>query len=279
MIPCSMSRRRGFALSLVLWFIVGAAALATGFASVGRSALLASSNRRLLTRGLWAADGCIERLRAVADDTLLTPADAAERGWRSLDSVAAGSPILTDCALTFRPVGAALDINTASAPVLAMVLRAAGEGDASDSIANAIVARRDSMPFRAAEELHAAMSSAGAIALFDIEPGKLLVGRAPPILLATVPGFGPEAVARATTFSGADAPRNLLDFSTRLSPGARAELLAHFAEVEKRVTWSPDAWIVTSPALEGNPSIASYVEVKLVRAGRRAGVVRRRTWP
>lgn len=298
--------RPGFALNVVLWFLVGGFALAMGLVSAARSTLHATTNRVFLARGQWRAEGCLDRLRSVADDTLLSPASASERGWRNLDTVAMRAPLLSGCQLELRPVGIALDANVVTAFDAAIVLRAMGYGDAADSIADAIVDWRDAddlvgpngaemewyvsrgllpprnAPFVAREEIlyvRGTRRDTLIAGMFDIEPARLLVPRSTAAILSTLPGFGPEAVARATLFSGDDSPRDLLDFSTRLSPLARAELLANFVELEKRVTWSPEAWIATSRVAEGRPPVETTVEVKFVRAGRRAATVQRRVWP
>ena len=70
----------------------------------------------------------------------------------------------------------------------------------------------------------------------------------------------------------------------RLSASARAALLAQAPAFQLRATFDPDAWIVTarasSPprAAAGAPMVTAALEVRLVHAGRRVAVVRRRTW-
>lgn len=299
--------RPGFALVLVLWLLVGGVVLATGLAVAARSALLAVSNRNLLDRGYWKAEGCIERLRSVLDDTLLTSVAAAEHGWRSLDSVVLASPMLASCDLAVRPAGIALDVNTASPTDIAIAVGAAGWAPNADSVGDAIVDWRDAddfllpngaeagwylerhmLPprnglFRSRDELRRVRGLVDAppavIDVLDIEAGRIFVPRAPPALLLTLRGFGPEAIARATLFAGDQSPSDLLDFSTRLSTEARTEILANFAELHQQITWSPDAWIVTARASEGDPPVVTYIEIRLVRAGRRAAVIRWKTWP
>jgi hypothetical protein len=40
----------------------------------------------------------------------------------------------------------------------------------------------------------------------------------------------------------------------------------------------PDAWLVTARGVTGFPQVTAVLEVRLVRAGARAAIVRRRTW-
>jgi hypothetical protein len=111
-----------------------------------------------------------------------------------------------------------------------------------------------------------------------VESGRILVGRAPESVLAALPGFGPEAIARALNLSS-ESPRDLLAFSALLSPTARTELMAHAGELQSTVTFVPDAWIVMARAEAGSPPVVSEIEVRIVRAGTRAAIVRRRSWP
>lgn len=299
--------RRGFALSLVLWMIVGVAALGMGLVTTGRSSLRATTNRVLLARGAWVAEGCIEVVRAVVDDTLLSPAEAAEGAWRALDTIVVQSPLLAGCDLDVRPAGAVLDVNMASAVQLSLVVRSLGASvEQADSVADAILDWRDADDLARASGAEASWyrerallsprngpiaapleisrirgvsSISGVDLLLGVEPGRILIGRASAEMLAALPGFGPEAVARGTMFATGRSLRDLLDFSAMLSPPARAELLAHFAELQQHVTLSPDAWIITARAAVGRPAVASFVEVRMVRAGTRAAIVRHRSGP
>jgi type II secretory pathway component PulK len=301
-----MRRRRGFALLLVLWMLVGVAAIGLGLVSTGRSTVASSTNRVLLARGAWRAEGCLARARAVIDDTLRSSIDVADAAWRSVDSVIALSQLVAGCDLEAHPAGVALDVNEATAEQLTLVLQSMGvRAEHADSIADAILDWEDpddtprlagaesawysehgeppprNGPIAARNELslvRGVRSVSGIDSLFDVEPGRIVISRAPLAVLAALPGFGPEAVARASAL-GAVAPRDLLEFSTLLSPAARAELLAQFQTLQKLVTFSPDAWIITSYASAGSPAVMSTIEVRLVRSGPRAAVVRRRSWP
>lgn len=301
-----MHREHGFALLLVLWMLVGVAAISVGLVSAGRSTLRSSTNRVLLARGTWQAEGCLARARAAIDDALHSPTSTADAAWSALDSVVIGSSVTAGCNLDLHPAGIRLDVNDASTEQLTLALQATGiRAERADSIADTILDWEDAddtprsagaesdwyrehgeqlprnAPIAAPEELALirGVDSVSEIdSLFDLEPGRILIGRASPAILAALPGFGPEAVARASAL-GSAAPRDLLEFSTLLSPAARAELLAAFPALQKLVTFSPDAWIIGARASVGSPPVTSTVELRLVRSGSRAAVVRRRSWP
>jgi hypothetical protein len=55
-------------------------------------------------------------------------------------------------------------------------------------------------------------------------------------------------------------------------------LLASYAELARATTAVPDAWIIVARGWSGIPRVTADVELRLVRAGWRAAIVRRRTW-
>ena len=117
------------------------------------------------------------------------------------------------------------------------------------------------------------------IPLVGVEPGRIDLNRAPLPVLASLPGLGAEALARLAEHRVRGAPvSDVLALSAELSPNARAALVARYADLVRLTTTEPDAWIVTSRARAGQPSITAAIEVRLVRAGTRAAIVRRRTW-
>lgn len=303
----SYARRPGFALLFVLWMLVGIAALSVGLASSERQLLRAGTNRMLMTRGTWLAEGCIARARAVIDDTLHASTSAAEAGWRSIDSVLAASRITSDCTIEAHPVGTAIDVNGASPVQLVLAMESLGvTPEVADSLADAILDWVDSDdspraagaeavwyrarhlrtprngPIFARAELsrvRGVRGVRGADSVLGVERGRLLIGRASMAVLASVPGFGPEALARASSLGSANPPRDLLAFSSLLTPPARTELLAHYAVLQSLVTLSPDAWIVSAKVAVGAPPVVTTMEVRLERAGSRAAVVRQKMWP
>jgi hypothetical protein len=55
-------------------------------------------------------------------------------------------------------------------------------------------------------------------------------------------------------------------------------MLSRYADLVHAATIEPDAWIVQGRATVGSPAVTVVVEVKLVRAGDRAAIVRTRAW-
>lgn len=115
--------------------------------------------------------------------------------------------------------------------------------------------------------------------LLAVEPGRIPLGRAPLAVLAALPGMTRESVARVADLRArGDEIGDLVTFAGLLSPGAREALLASYPELVRLTTAEPDAWIVEAAGFDGEPRVGFVVEVRLVRAGARAAMVRRRTW-
>lgn len=116
-----------------------------------------------------------------------------------------------------------------------------------------------------------------------VEQGRVVLGRAPAAVLLALPGMTEESVARVLEMRArgerAIDPGRL---GTLLSPAARDSLLAHYPELSRAVTPEPDAWILVARAAgqAGGQLLlhGAGVEMRLVRAGSRAAIVRRRTW-
>ena len=300
--------RRGFALPAVLWVIVGVAAVSLAGTVAARQSVATAQNRVDHARAAWRAEGCLEVARATTADAL-ADGDRAAIAWTGLDSIFARSSLLADaaCTITARPAGAALDVNSAGAERLQRLFRAAGArpGEA-DSLTDALLDWRDgddeprplgaeSAWYRPHEELpprdgpiadvaelrriRGMSEVAGIDTLLGVDPGRIPLGRAPLAVIASLPGIGDEAVARlAELRSRGQQPGDLLAFAASLSREARAEMLARYPELVALVTTEPDAWIVTSGAKEGPRAVSASIEVRLVRAGTRAAIVRRRSW-
>jgi hypothetical protein len=71
---------------------------------------------------------------------------------------------------------------------------------------------------------------------------------------------------------------DLLTLSARLSPAGRSALVSRYADLARLTVTEPDAWILESRATAGEPTITEVVELRLVRAGARAAIVRKRKW-
>ena len=300
--------RRGFALPAVLWVIVGVAAISLVGTVVARESVATAQNRVDHARAAWRAEGCLEIARATIADAL-ADGDRASLAWTGLDSIVARSSLLADagCDIAARPAGAALDANAAGAEQLQRLFRAAGARPGqADSLTDALLdwRDRDDEPrpmgaeaawYRARAELpprdeaiadvvelrriRGMSDLPGVDTLLGVEPGRIPLGRAPLAVVASLPGIGEEAVARlAELRSRGQQPGDLLAFAAALSREARAEMLARYPELVALVTTEPDAWIVASRAGEGTRAVSATIEVRLVRAGTRAAIVRRRTW-
>ena len=301
--------RSGFALLAVLWVIVGVAAMALAGSLAARTAIATAQNRVDHTRAAWRAEGCLEIARATIETGLATGARSAA-AWNAVDSVLADSRDVrgADCDLTARAAGAALDVNAASADQLRALFRAAGaRAGQADSLTDAVLDWRDpddiARPngaeaawYTARDQLRPRNAAIADVAEFGrirgmsevsgidtilgVEPGRVPLARAPLAVIASLPGFGDEAVARVGEMRLRGAPPGeLLAFAASLSREARAALLARYPELVALVATEPDAWIVTSRATDGpRHIITATIEARLVRAGTRAAIVRRRTW-
>lgn len=296
-------RREGFALPAVLWLLVTISAVSLMGTLAARDAVATAQNRVSHRRALWRAEGCAELVRA----TLAASLRDADRSWAMLDTVVASSADLTasGCTIETRASGTTLDVNSASADQLRALFRATGKSESgADSLADAILDWRDDDDdprpagaeaawYRAAGQalprnsafadvaelgrVRGMMGVGGVDTLLGVDEGRILLGRAPHAVLAALPGFGAEAVERLLELRArGESPRDLLSFSAVLSPDARAAMLARYAELAAMAGIQPEAWVVTMRASEGANGVTSEVELRLVRAGARAAVVRRR---
>jgi type II secretory pathway component PulK len=304
--------RAGFALLAVLWIMVAAGSLGLTITLAARESVAAARNRTSATRAMWRAHDCLERARVAIDQALHEP-DVSTRQqaspWLLLDSVVAQSGISTNlpCRVEVRAAGTTLDVNAADADMLGRLLHAAGIPAARvDSMTDALLDWRDSDDItrplgvergwyagaRRATPRNAALASDREIALvrgFDsastldgllsVESARIVLPRAPLAVLAALPGLGEDALARVAERRLREAwPTELIVLAAELSPSARATLLAHYSELARLTTVEPDAWIVTSFGRDGSSPVTAVIEARLVRAGARAAIVRRRSW-
>ncbi|MEO8879626.1 MAG: hypothetical protein ABI446_04460 [Gemmatimonadaceae bacterium] len=304
-----MTRRRGFALLAVLWVIVALTALGVSLSLIARQALGAARNRIELTRAEWRAEGCMAQMRASIEVYLTSPprVDAhGLSGWSALDQLAAADALrIGECEITFRAAGSRLDVNAADEQILETLLTGLRiEAPRRDSMVAALLDWRDAdddVRDAGAERawyVHAgrALPRNGNIAdvaelrrirgfehialdsVLDVEPGRVDLNHAPLVVIASLPGLGDEAISRISEMRYERIPvSDLSTFSGTLSPGARQQLLGSFAELSRLTTTEPDAWIVTARASAGTPMVSAVVELRIVRAGVRTAIVRRRT--
>jgi general secretion pathway protein K len=306
MIHRAASRRAGFALPAVLWVLVGVAVVTLAGTVAARESITTAQNRVDHTRAAWRAEGCLEIARSAIATGLAN--DGGSAAWSGVDSLFSVSRDITDagCDVIARAAGATVDVNAADGEQLRRAITALGDRDGqADSLADALLDWRDrddeTRPYGAEagwyrERKQLAPRNAfiadvaelcrirgfadlpGMDSVFGVEPGRVPLGRASLAVIASLPGFGDEAVARLGELRlRGEHPTDLLAFAASLSREARATLLGRYPELVALVTTEPDAWIVTSRATEGPRRVAATIEARLVRAGTRAAIVRRRT--
>jgi len=299
------SRRSGFALLAALWVTVALGAMALTGLVVARGVVNAAHNRVSLMRGRWRAEGCLERARVVIGDALN---GRVSGGWDSLDRVVAAASAVTSaaCDVSLVPAVNAVNINLADGDQALALLRAlAIDEPRADSMVAALIDWRDTddIPrpngaerawYRAAGRFLprngplADVEEARRIRGFDVEtlpdsvlrsvftvePGRIVLDRAPLPVLASLPGIGEEALARLVERRLRGAPTADINvLASDLSLSARKLLDSRYADLQRLTTASPDAWVLT--ARDG----VCVIEVRLANTGTRAAIVRRRTTP
>jgi type II secretory pathway component PulK len=261
---------------------------------------------------LERARASIAHVLAYRDDpagVTIDPFAATEHSWRSLDDAAHASRLLPleGCELSVRAVGSRVDLNAANEELLRALLQVAGTRITRiDSLVDAILDWRDADdvprplgaervwyaaaeqqlprngPFADTRELRLVRgfdSLARLDSLLDVEPGRISLQHAPEAVLFALPGFGPEVVGRIAELRARGQPiPDLVVLGGSVSPAAREAMLARYAHLVRLTTTEPDAWIVTARGHAGPKPVTYVLEVRLVRAGDRAAIVRRRSW-
>lgn len=302
--------RRGFALVAVLWILMSVAAIGSVLTMSARESVATAQNRIDLLRAAWRAEACAEAARSVIEAALAGDNSGIGTApvWTRLSRIASQSPLLTGCSLSLRPAGTTIDVNSADSTRLRAVLLAAGQSaDAADSLVDALLDWRDadhrSRPRGAEDEWYAAQRRpaprdgpfespdelalvrgfdriTGVDTLLGVEDERIYLDGAPLAVLASLPGIDAEAIAFVADSRMRGSPiRDLTSLAAALSPKARQDLLTHYPELVQLTTSTPDAWTITSRASAGAPPLVATLELRLVRAGRRAAIVRRRSWP
>lgn len=302
----SRQRRDGFVLLAVLWVLTSATSLGLLLMLTSQDAQGTATNRVSLTRARWRAEGCIERARAAVDDAVGENV-ISDSAWIHLDVLvnASSSP---DCTLRISPVGMTLDVNAASAEQLHRVLVAAGVSvPCADSMTAAILDWRDADDdaredgaeresyerdgqarprngdIESLEELGAVRGLSARkdiVSLLGVEPGRILLSRAPPAVLAALPGMGASVLSvisqrRAAGDSTLDPGRLAADLPAQ----AREQFLASLPELMSLATALPDAWVIAAEASDGHRAAKARVEIRVVRSGRRLAIIRRQSEP
>ena len=304
--------RSGFALLAVLWVIVGLMSLALASSLVARNAIAAARNRAEISGARWRAADCVERARAAIGELLRSSGQSDKRSepvWSTMDAGVAVSPLLVSarCDVRMRAVGARIDVNRADGEMLdALLARLGIDAPRRDSMVDALLDWRDPddvpRPRGAEREWYASKGRPvprnGAIAdvrelssvrgfesltgldsVLNVEPGRVSLARASLAVISALPGVDEELVARIAERRASGTPvEDLANLASQLSPAARTRLLARYADLATAATAEPDAWILQARATVGVPAVTAIVEMRLVRAGDRAAVVRKRAW-
>ena len=279
---------RGFALLTVLWLVATLSALAAASLVVARQGAGASRNRIALVRGAWAREACAEILLArYAEAAAVTPVDTTDLGrgvW---------------CRAAVEDAGGKLDLNRASREMLHALL-------ASDSLTDALLDWRDAddIPRHAGAEAEwygaqgrrlprngpfAHVSELALVRGFDAAAMAMLremvtvggsaqmdVNAAAPAVLATLPGFGAEAVARVARRRAEGRPiRSAEELLSLLSPEARHSLLARYQDFSLAAGFAPSRVVVrVEGAVRGMPAV-SAARLTVVPTPGRLAVIRR----
>jgi general secretion pathway protein K len=302
--------RQGFAMLAVLWVMLGASAVAMVGALAGRESVNAARNRISAERAYWRARECELRVRFIVDSLLSSESDprASATLWRSLaPAVEHAQPdSAAECGYVLEPSGARLDLNAADSGALHRILGAAGHTATADAMTDAILDWRDADdivrplgaesseyralrtlaprngPFASVRELGQVRGFGGVEGLdqvFTIEMGRVAINSAAREVLAAIPGFTAEVIEHLLRLRAEGSQvANLLDLSVGMSADARDAIMANYPQIERMAAVDPDAWILTAFARDGLPPIQSTIELRLIRSGPRAAVMRRRAW-
>ena len=170
---------------------------------------------------------------AALESTDITSLLGATGGpWATLDTIVTHSPIVADCHVTLRPSGITLNANTDSASVLRQLFLGVGaQPERVDSLVDALLDWRDSddapraagaeqtwyrtahrpvprnSAFAASEELHLVRGFErldGIDSLLGVENERVLLGRAPALVLSALPGMSAEVVEMVGQLAGVE---------------------------------------------------------------------------
>ncbi|MBI3791852.1 MAG: general secretion pathway protein GspK [Gemmatimonadetes bacterium] len=295
----------GFALVAVLWLIAGTAVLVLAVTRGVRAGIAASSARTTEQVDEWALQGCLDAALATTAELVRVRNDAAM--WEQLDTVLATDPSRPrDCVVSARPAGSRLPLNSASPQQVMRLACAAGvPAPRADSLASAIADWIDAdgvtrpagaerawyvehgeppPPNRPVSTLAEVARIRGVaaepdlLALVEAESGRILVPRAPDVVLAAAIGVSDSAIVRLRERVGRPLRvRDLLVLAaaptdTSLRCGGWDPLPL------SQLTDTPDAWTLTAhrAAALGSPQVRVEYRVRLVNGA--PVVQRRRSW-
>lgn len=300
--------RRGFALLAVLWVIAGASAIGLVLMGTSRLSLQTMGNRVALRRAAWRAEGCLESAMSRIGTELQGDREGADAAWVAFDSLLVAEDVaIAGCTLHITPAGVALSLHDAQVEQLRALFCLAGAPPAvADSLADALADWRDTDNVaRPAGAERAWYANAGRVAprngplanvaelayvrgfdrwpgvavLLSAERGRVLVGRAPDVVIAAAAGV-PDSAVRALRLRVGRPLRtaDLAAVAQRQRPDKSACSLAGIASAGS-LTDVPDAWVLTAQVGSGSPPVRETVEYLVARSGPRAALVRRRSWP
>ena len=294
--------KRGYVLIVVLWSVVAMGTLTAGVLLVARQAVATTGNRIALGRARWRAEGCASSALSRIE-LALRQSETSESAWAAVDSI---ELVVPGCSFDVRAFGSTLDVNRASEIGLYRLAHTAGLGVArAESLAAAIVDWRDAdddprpsgaerdwyraaerispsnAPFQDITELLSVRGSdwlPGLDTVLSTESDPVLLTRAPAPVLAALPYIGSEAI-EAIIGARREKPHPGLPFiSERLSPRARAQLIAGLQTLLEITTKEPQGW--TLHASSRDPTgVEASIELRIARDGSRAAILRRRSWP
>jgi hypothetical protein len=248
-----------------LWLITALSAVVGLSLAATRLGQRATLNRIALTRGRWAADGCLAIVQARWTQHRLADTATIDLGRG------------TWCRWRLEDATARVNVNTAEREVLE---RVAGCEMRDAGCVDSIVARRRARPFADLREV----SGLDARYVTVDGPGTINLSAASPGVLLALPGLTPEAVDRLVARRALGRPVGGLDeLAGLLSPSAREVLLARYADLARIATFSPPQLKITAlggagERGAGSGTLQSTIEIVAVPLPERLAVIRRRMW-
>lgn len=231
----------------------------------------------------------------------------------SQSSVAPSAPSVapspTGCRITMEAVGSRLDVNTATDTSLDLALEEVLGASKGAEVTDALVDWRDAdniaRPSGAerawydarhrvsprngplADMLEVALlrgledstSLAAARTILGVEQGVISLNNASAPVLKTIPGIGDVAADAIVLANQQGHPvTDLIQFSGTLPIAAATAFRARFPDIVRLSVLEPVAWTVHARSATTQPGSVGEIEQRITRIGRRAAVVRRRSW-
>ncbi len=302
------TRRRGFALLVVLWAMSVAAIAGMGAVLAGRDSYNVARNRLEAERAYWRAAGCMSIAHATIDDALANASSlvARTRAWRALDTLVSVAPADSlACRLSLMAAGDRVDVNAASEEMLRRMFTGIVGPTAAIPLTDALLDWRDSdedvratgaeADWYIAQKRHQPRNGAlmsidelrrvrgfeqldGLESVLSVEPGRISIATAPFRVLALVPGLTDETLVRLAEYRAEGRQvDDLLALHAALPRAAAGSLMIRYSDIVQLTTLDPDAWIVTVVATSGRPAISVTAEARLVRKGSGSALVRYRS--